>query len=197
MSRTPVSLREAVLTDAPFLAEVWQDALRKAGREDQVADLEVIIKHAAASPEQRLVIAEYDGEPAGAVLLRVDTMSAINLEPVVQAVSPHVLPWCQRRGVGWVLMDAAVTWAEELGIGHVMTAALSGSRNANRFMARLSLGPLAVVRIAGTPAVRARLTTQVPDRPRTSSRHLGQVLAVRRSQRRAQQPAEVAEQPAD
>ena len=98
MSRTPVSLREATVDDAPFLAELWHEATRKAGRQDQVADLEIIIKAAAASAEQRLVIAEYDGEPAGAVLLRVDTLSPLNLEPVVQAVSPHVLPSCQRRG---------------------------------------------------------------------------------------------------
>ena len=38
-------------------------------------------------------------------------------------------------------MEAAVSYAEELGIGYVATAASSGSRDANRFMARLALGP--------------------------------------------------------
>jgi GNAT superfamily N-acetyltransferase len=86
----------------------------------------------------------------------------------------------RRRGIGRALMDAAVTWAEELGIGHVATAALPGSREANRFMARLALGPQAVLRIAPTPAVRAMLTTRNP-----GARQVTQVLAVRRSLRHA------------
>ena len=71
-------------------------------------------------------------------------------------------------------MECAVTWAEELGIGHVATAASSGSREANRFMARLALGPQAVLRMAPTPAVRAKLSaarTRRRARSRRSSPH--------------------------
>ena len=85
-------------------------------------------------------------------------MSALNLEPVVRALSPHVLPRFQRHGIGSALMDAAVSWAEELGIAHVATAAVAGSRDANRFMARIALGPYAVLRVATTHAVRTRLS---------------------------------------
>jgi hypothetical protein len=85
-------------------------------------------------------------------------------------------------------MDAAVSWAEELGVGHVSSAAASGSRNGNRFMARLSLGPQAVLRSADTRAVRAKLTAQLPTSQRvsdraTARRHLGQLLAARRQLR--------------
>ena len=73
-----------------------------------------------------------------------------------------MLPRYRRRGVGRALMDAAVSYAEELGVGHVATAAASGSRDANRFMARLALGPRAVLRVASTPMVRAKLTAQRP-----------------------------------
>ena len=59
-------------------------------------------------------------------------------------------------------MECAVTWAEELGIGHVGTATASGSREANRFMARLALGPQAVLRMAPTPAVRSKLSARYP-----------------------------------
>jgi hypothetical protein len=78
------------------------------------------------------------------------------------------------------LVEAAVTWAEELGIGHVATAAASGSREANRFMARLALGPQAVLRMAPTPAVRAKLCGRYP-----AGRQVTQVLAVRRTLRNA------------
>ena len=93
MSRQPVSMRQATIGDVPFLVELWSDALRRADRQEQVHDLELIVEEAAASAEQRLLaIAEYDGEPAGAVLLRVTPMTPLNLEPTVQAFSPHVTP---------------------------------------------------------------------------------------------------------
>lgn len=185
MSRTLVSLRTAVVGDAPFLATLWQSVLRRADRQDQIADLEVIIKTAAESPEHRLLVAEYDGSPAGAVYLRASTLSTLNLEPTMQALAPHVLPEFRRRGVGRALMEAAVSFAEELGIGHVVTAALAASRDGNRFMARLGLGPQAVLRVAPTGVVRGKLESMRPAAERAGRRQLGQVLAVRRSMRRS------------
>jgi len=108
----------------------------------------------------------------------------------VQAISPHVLPAFRRRGVGRTLMEAAVAFAEERGIAHIATAAVSGSRDANRFMARLALGPHAVLRLAPTAMVQAKLDAQAPTTSRTSgrsgARQLTHVRAARRSTRRAQ-----------
>jgi ribosomal protein S18 acetylase RimI-like enzyme len=187
MSRTPVSLRRATLDDTVFLVDLWQEILRRADPQDQVADLELIIKSCQDSPEQRLVIADYDGEPAGAVLLSVSTLSPLNLEPAVHALAPCVAPTYRRRGVGHTLMEAAVTYAEELGVGHVLTAVAHDSRPANRFMARLGLGQQAVLRVAGTPSMRNKLTAQLPGKLRPhGARPVGQVLAARRSLRRKQ-----------
>lgn len=185
MTRTLVTLREAELADAPFLATLWQDTLRRADHQEQVADIELIVKSSQESAERRLLVAEHDGSPAGAVYLRVTTLSGLNLEPTVQAVSPHVLPEFRRRGVGRHLMEAAVSFAEELGVHHVTAAATSGSRDANRFMARLALGPLAVLRVAPTHVVRSRITAQQPAVLQRGGRQLGHVLAARRSMRRA------------
>lgn len=189
MSRTLVTLRCADASDAPFLADLWADSLRRADRQEQLADLEVIIRAAADSPEQRLIVAEYDGRPAGAVHLAVATVSPVNLDPTVRATSPHVLPELRRHGVGRHLMECAVGFAEELGITQVTTAAASGSRDGNRFMARLALGPQAVLRVAPTHAVRARLVAQRPASER-QGRQLGQVLAARRSLKRSRAAAQ-------
>jgi GNAT superfamily N-acetyltransferase len=185
MSRQPVSMRQATIADVPFLVELWSLALRRADRQDQVHDLESIVKEAAESSESRLLIAEYDGEPAGAVLLRVTPMTPLNLEPTVQALAPHVTPSFRGKGIGSALMESAVLWAEDLGIGHITTAAASSSRSGNRFMARLSLGPQAVLRAGTTHVVRGKLAALQPATRRTSERsasrrHLGQVLAARR-----------------
>jgi len=190
MNRSLVSLRTAVPTDAPDLADLWRPVLRRGGPEEQVAELATIVDGLAETPTQRIVVAEYDGEFAGAVHLECTTMTALNLEPVVRALSPHVLPRFQRKGVGSALMDAAVSWAEELGIAHVATAAVAGSRDANRFMARIALGPYALLRVAPTHAVRSRLSAHRRPAQSTGGRQLGQVLAARRSMRRSRAAAE-------
>ncbi len=186
MSRQPVSMRQATIGDVPFLVELWRDMLRRADRQEQVHDLELIVKEAAASAERRLLVAEYDGEPAGAVLLRVTPMTPLNLEPTVQALAPHVTPSYRGKGIGSALMEAAVLWAEDLGIAHLTTAAPASSRSGNRFMARLSLGPQAVLRASTTPLVRAKLAALQPTSARITERragrrHLGQVLATRKA----------------
>jgi len=190
VKRTQISLRMASPDDALVLAEVWAEVLRRVDHDEQVADLKRIIARVTPLDDERIVVAEYDGQVAGAVHLRASTLTPINLEPVVQAISPHVLPEFRRRGVGRALMGAAVAFAEERSIAHIATAAVSGSRDANRFMARLALGPHAILRLAPTVMVQAKLDAQAPaigvTTGRSTARQLTHVLAARRSTRRAQ-----------
>jgi len=189
MMRSQVSLRTAVPEDADQLVEVWADVLRRAERDEQVADMVSVIERVTEIEDERIVVAEYDGQLAGAIHLRATTLSPVNLEPVVQAISPHVLPQFRRRGIGRALMEAAVGFADERGIGHLASAASAGSRDANRFMARLALGPQATLRLAPTAVVKAKLTAQRPALARPSGRHhLTHVLAARRSLRKSQAP---------
>jgi GNAT superfamily N-acetyltransferase len=184
MSRSSLSLRDARLSDAEQLAELWQPFLRR-GSDEQLHDLATTIERLGDRPGERLVVAEFDGVFAGAAFLKAGPYSPVNPEPVLQVHNAAVVPDFRRRGVGKALVESAVTWAEELGIGHVATAASSGSREANRFMARLALGPRAVLRMAPTPAVRARLAARHP-----GGRQVTQVLAVRRSLRHARSVSE-------
>jgi GNAT superfamily N-acetyltransferase len=183
VSRSLVYLREASSVDVPRLADLWADVLRRGDATDHHADMLRIVETALQDDAQRVVVAEYDGALAGAVHLRLTTITPLNLDLSVQVMSPTVFPEYRRHGVGRALMDAAVTFAEEAGAAHVATAAASGSRDANRFMARLALGPTATLRIAPTPAVRAKLAAQRLPVARPT-RHLTHVLAVRRSMRR-------------
>jgi predicted N-acetyltransferase YhbS len=109
----------------------------------------------------------------------------------VQIFSPAVLGGYRRKGVGHALMDAVIAFAEEAGVGHVAIPALSGSRDGNRFLARLALAPAATWRVAATATVRGKLTAQLPPAQRVHERRtqLGQVLAARRSMRRQQTQA--------
>ncbi|TNM43239.1 GNAT family N-acetyltransferase [Nocardioides albidus] len=183
MSRYSLTTRVATREDAPVLAELWSDAVRRADRSEQIADLELVIKGAAASPEQRVVVVEYDDQVAGAVHLRIATLSPINLEPCVQSIHPRVFDHSRRHGVGHALMEAATAFAEENGILHVVTAVPHSSRESNRFMARLGLAPVVMYRVAPTALLRTRISPQrqAPGVDGTRSR----VLAARRSLRRA------------
>lgn len=187
VSRSQLLLRSAAVEDVGFLAELWAPSLRRAESAQRVADVVTILDQVRLAPLQRLVIAEYDDQPAGAVLLQVGTVSSLNLEPTVRVLSPTVLPSLRRHGVGRALMESALSFAEEHGIVTLATAVGSGARDSNRFMARLALSPLATYRVAPTSAVRARLRGQRPLSltAGTSGRQVTRVVAARRSMRRA------------
>lgn len=188
MTRSQTVLREAGLTDAQALVGLWSDLMRRPVNGSHLDDMEAIVGATLEDPDNRIVVAECDGEVAGAVYLRVSTLSPINLEPVVQAITPHVSPEFRNRGIGRSLMEAAVTFAEERGIGHVGGASLSNSRDGARFLARMALAPQAVLRAAPTHVVRAKLTIRRRPASVDQRQPLGQVLANRRSLRRQRNP---------
>ncbi len=184
MSRYSLTSRHATRDDAVALAELWSDVVRRADRAEQVADMELVVKGAVASPEQRVAVVEYDGQLAGAVYLRITTLTPLNLEPCVQAIQPRVFDQYRRHGVGRALMEAATAFAEENGVLHVVTAIPHASREANRFMARLGLAPAAMYRVAPTTLLRSRVSPQrTPQLAGDAGR--SKVLAARRSLRRA------------
>jgi len=142
-----------------------------------------------AHPDQRLVVALLDGGVVGAVQLTRTPLSPLQSQAAIHVAHLHVLPECRRHGVGTALMEAAVSWAEDKGVTHVLAAASVGSRDGNRFMARLGLTQLAVVRAASVTALRSKLPVEPPPVSMTGNRHqrtVGQVLARRRLLRRAQ-----------
>jgi GNAT superfamily N-acetyltransferase len=193
--RTPVQVREANPGDADALALVWgphpdrpadgagpDDGLRLA----QEADASVA--RIAADPDQRLLVAAIDDVVAGAVHLTRGQLSPVRGEDAVFVIHLHVIDRFRRHGVGRALIEASVTWAEEKEIPHVIVAASVSSRDANRFMARLGLGQIAIVRGATTAALRAKLPVDPPVAARVGTagphRNVGAVLARRRSMRR-------------
>lgn len=183
MGRNVISSRAATRSDAALLAQLWTDQIRRADPAEQLADIEMILKQAAATPEERLIVVEYDAEPVGAVLLRLTTVSALNLEPTVEVVHPRVLPSHRRKGVGRALMDAATTFAAENGVVLLTAVVPSTARDANRFMARLGLAQAATWRVGTTSQVRSRVSPAAAGDTRALGR--SRVLAARRSARRS------------
>lgn len=184
VSQGQVWLRQAQADDAAFLASGWRTNLRD-GDAGGLEDIRTIIATASESSEEQLLIAEYDGERVGAVLLRVTTISPLNLEPLLTVVAPFVVDGQRRKGIGRALLSAATSFAEDRGITTMATVATAGSREANRYFARLGLGPHALVRTAPVAVVASRLAAaagQRTPRPRQGAR-LADVMAARRAVR--------------
>jgi GNAT superfamily N-acetyltransferase len=191
VSRIPVQVRDAVPEDAAALLAVWGDFRRtsadRAGSTEHAAGQAVA--RIAADPDERLVVGTLEGAVVGAAHLLRAPISPIHCDTAIHVTHLHVLGGHRRHGVGKALLEAAVAWGEEKDTSHLLTAASVHSRDANRFMARLGLTQIAIVRGASIPALRAKLPVDPPAGARVSSRNhrsVGQVLAQRRLQRRAQ-----------
>jgi GNAT superfamily N-acetyltransferase len=192
VSRYPVHVRDASPGDAKALLEVWGDVRRTTERhacpppEEEAAHA---VARIAADPDERLLVGTVDDVVVGAAHLVRARISPIHNEAAIHVTHLFVLSRHRRHGVGKALFEAAVSWAEEKDTPHLLAAASVHSRDANRFMARLGLTQLATVRAASVPALRAKLPVEPPAGAMVSSRNhrtVGQVLAQRRQQRRAQ-----------
>jgi GNAT superfamily N-acetyltransferase len=120
--------------------------------------------------------------------VRRGSITPLSVESAVHTSFLVVAPQHRRHGYAHMLMEAAVTWAEERDVLCVTTTT-DADRDTNRFFARLGMAGAATVRHAGTAALRKKLSA---DRSRVAvgaNRHLVEVLAQRRSQRRRQAQA--------
>jgi GNAT superfamily N-acetyltransferase len=106
-----------------------------------------------------LLIATDDqtGTPVGLLVAKMDEIGAIDLTPALHVTHLLVAPSHRRRGVGRALLAAAVHLADERGVDRVLATAASGSREANRYLARLGFAPLVVHRVASTATLRRSL----------------------------------------
>ncbi len=192
MSRSPIVVRDAEPTDAPDLLVVWADLLRRGSDRAGHPPLNeafAAVARIAADPSQRLLVAVLDGEVIGAAFLARAPLSPLHGDDAVHISHLQVSPHARRHGAGKALIEAAVAWAEEKGASTVMAAAAAQDREANRYLARLGFASLAVVRAVSVASLRAgSLPVEPPACARTdvrTSRTVGQMLALRRSQRRA------------
>jgi ribosomal protein S18 acetylase RimI-like enzyme len=116
-------------------------------------------------PDRHLVVVVDDAnEPYGMALLTISTVNALLDLPAVHMSHAVVADRHKRRGAGKALVACAAAYAEAHGLDQIVVSVHPGSRDANRFFARLGFAPLAVRRVAPVSVVRRRLA-QVETRP--------------------------------
>src|SRR5690606_27417229 len=183
MARQLAKVRDAVPDDAPALLVLWHDLVPRR-TDDPLEHARGALARVAADPGERILVVEWAYEVIGSVQLRRVPIAPLGDEMAILVSHLQVLTGHRRQGVGHLLLEAAVAWAEEKNVGYLSGIA-TGSRDTNRFLARLGLGQTGVLRGAPVSAVRARLGAS--DRRGATARggrHVGLVLASRRSQRR-------------
>lgn len=189
MPRQAPHIRDAGPSDAEDLLQLWS-AVSGLGEDPTQSrttlDAQQALATIALDPDQRLVVAECEGQIVAAMKLTRGPLWPLALDQAVHSSFLLVLPAYRRHGLGHALMEAAVLWAEEKDIAAV-TAVTDGNRETNRFFARLGLSTLGNVRHVHTAALRKKLAAE---RGRVGgNRHLAGVLAQRRTMRRRQTSA--------
>ncbi|MCW2724546.1 MAG: family N-acetyltransferase [Frankiales bacterium] len=169
MAWTSVRVRPATADDVPALlafGEELRDQLLPAGegKRGRVVNaagrggLEARYVEALADPERHLIVAVgEDDEPLGMALFTVAPANALLDIPALHVSHAVVADRHKRRGAGKALVAAATGYAEERGLEQIVVSVHPGSRDANRFFARLGFAPLAVRRVAPVSVVRRRL----------------------------------------
>ncbi len=173
MSRANVRVRPAGLSDVPGLVALTQSIDLKSGvfggrpLADPATDrLSRRLGEIIEDGSRTLLVAVEDGAGVvGLLVARRDEIGAIDLTPVLHISHLLVAPKFRRRGVGRMLLTAAVHLAEERGMDHLLAAAAAGSREGNRYLARLGFAPLVVHRVAPTSVLRRSLgMAEAPER---------------------------------
>ena len=168
MPWSAVRVRPATSEDVPVLlgfGEELRDRLlpsvdAKRARGTHARGLDTRYLDAMADPERHLVVAVGDDDvPLGMAMFTVGPASPLLDVPALHVSHVVVSDRYRRRGAGKALVAAAAAYADERGVDQVVVSVNPGSREANRFFARLGFAPLAVRRVAPVSVVRRRLQT--------------------------------------
>lgn len=193
MSRVPIVVREAELEDAAALIDIWDksntvdydsyDSETAAGirRKPTVAEAADALSEQMADPDRRVLVAVRDGDVVGAIAFSRQLLSVIQTDKVIVVTDLHVAPRHRRRLIASTLLSAGVRWAQDTDCEVMMAVSPADSRDANRFLNRVGLGQVAVVRAAQVSALHARFAGIA-----TSSKVTGRLIALRRTMRRRQ-----------
>lgn len=120
--------------------------------------LEARYLEALVDPARHLVLAVGDKDDVlGMAIFSVGSANALLDLSAVHVSHAVVSDRHTRRGAGKALVAAAAAYAEEQGLDQLVVSVHPGSRDANRFFARLGFAPLAVRRVASVGVVRRRL----------------------------------------
>jgi len=163
--RGHIRVRPAELADVPELVrlvEATDEPLSAPGarqiQAETVAHLPDRFAAILASDDKCVLVAVDElGNIVGMVLVSEGGVGAVTAVPAVHISNLLVARKYRRRGIGRALLAATVHLADQRGVEHIVASVVAGSRDANRYLARLGFAPLVVRRLATTTTLRRSL----------------------------------------
>lgn len=161
MTRQPIDVRRAAPGDVDDLVQLWSQAredsppLRPGGSGPE--QIRSRLRAAVSGEDLHVVIARWEGRPAGYVLVRVIPVAALVDGLAVQIEHLFVSPEFRRHGVARALLVAVTGIADRVGAEQVVSSAPQAARDSHRFLARLGFSPVVVRRVVATSVLRRKL----------------------------------------
>ena len=174
-----VRTREATDADLSAVVDLW-DELRVSGGHlgpfgppASASAVRERLTQLGQDSAHRVILAEIDDEIVGlAVLSRLPITPISDIESI-QISFMHVRNDRRRRGVGRAIVESASAFATDVGADYVTVGVFPGSRDTNRYFARLGFSPLVVRRAIATSLLQRKLMSQDGVRDVLARRRLG------------------------
>lgn len=170
MARSCVGAREATLDDLPELLGMWAELREAATPSEQGLapesrrQLLARLLDLQRDPETRVLVAAGEETLAGMAVLScrpaAEHDGAEHDGSAVHVDYLHVRGGFRRRGVGHVLLGAAVAYADECAAEHVVVSVPPELGESRQRYARFGFGPRAFRRACSVTALRRHLATE-------------------------------------
>ena len=164
MTRPPVDVRQAGPGDADDLLGLWVQAraeVQGAGRPllGPVPELlrPRLVDTLARRGDVHILLARWEGRPAGFALVRVGQLLPVLEGDCVQLEHLFVSAGLRRHGIAKALLAGVAGLAERSGADQILSGAPPSAREVHRFLARLGFTPLVLRRVVATSTLRRRL----------------------------------------
>jgi len=178
-----VRTRQAEEADLAAVVALWDELRGSGGRlgpfgpPASTAAAQERLSTLGHDPAHRVILAEIEDDVVGLAVLSRLPITPISEVESIQISFMHVANDRRRRGVGRAIIDAAAAFAVEASADYVTVGVFPGSRDTNRYFARLGFTPLVVRRAIATSLLQRRLAGDGGVRDMLHRRRRGRQLA--------------------
>jgi predicted N-acetyltransferase YhbS len=158
-----IRTRQVEETDLADVVNLWEELRGAGGRlgpfgpPASTTAVRERLSVLAQDSSHRVIVAEVDDQIVGLAVLSRLPVTPISEVESVQISFMHVRNDRRRRGVGRAIVESAADFANEVGADYVTVGVFPGSRDTNRYFARLGFTPLVVRRAIATSLLQRRL----------------------------------------
>lgn len=162
MARAFVDVRRVGADDLDDVIALWnrgRDELSRPGRPPLPVELlRPRLAEALAGGQVEVLLARWDGRPAGFLILRDSPLSFMVEAPVVSIDQLYVAAEARRHGIARAMLGYVAGRAERSGAEQIVTSVTPWARDTHRFFARLGFAPMTVRRSVSPAVLRRRLS---------------------------------------